>query len=138
MAWARRLLDLDRRIIFLLVALGTILPLMFPVNLPVAVSPRVRAAFDAVDALPEGSIVLLSMDYEPDTMAELMPMSVAVLRHCFRKHLRVAAMTLYPAGVGLGEQALNAASRAEGAVLNQDYVWLGYKSGFQVVILGIG
>jgi hypothetical protein len=40
--------------------------------------------------------------------------------------------------VGLGEQALIAASRAEGAVRDQDYVWLGYKSGFQVVILGIG
>lgn len=138
MSWARRLLALDRRIIFLLVALGVIMPLLLPINLPVAVSPRVRAAFDAVDALPAGSVVLLSMDYEPDTMAELLPMSIAVLRHCFRKHVKVVAMTLYPAGVGLGEQALNQASRDERAVRNKDFVWLGYKSGFQVVILGIG
>jgi len=138
MVWARRLLALDRRIIFALIALGVIVPLLLPINLPVAVSPRVRAAFDAVDALPAGSVVLLSMDYEPDTMAELTPMSVAILRHCFRKHVKVAAMTLYPAGVGLGEQALNQASRDERAVRNTDYVWLGYKSGFQVVILGIG
>jgi len=49
------------------------------------------------------------MDYEPDIMAELLPMSVAVIRHCFRKHLQVIAMTLYPAGTGLGERAVTLA-----------------------------
>ncbi len=138
MNWMRKLLAIDRRIIFLLVGAGVVLPLLHPVNLPIAISPRVRAAYDAIDALPPGSRVLLSMDYEPDIMAELMPMSIAVLRHCFRKHLQVVAMTLYPAGTGLGEHALHVASRAEGAVRNRDYVWLGYKSGFQVVMIGIG
>src|SRR6266850_3556393 len=138
MTWVRRLLAIDRRIIFLLVGAGAALPLLFPLNLPVAVTPRVRAAYDAIDALPPGSKVLLSMDYEPDIMAELFPMSVAVLRHCFRKHLQVIAMTLYPAGTGLGQQALHTAAQAEGAVLNKDYAWLGYKSGFQVVMIGIG
>jgi len=120
------------------VAAGVALPLLRPVNLPITVTPRVQAAFDAIDALPAGSKVLLSMDYEPDIMAELFPMSVAVLRHCFRKHLQVIAMTLYPAGTGLGERALRTAAKAEGAVLNKDYAWLGYKSGFQVVMIGIG
>jgi hypothetical protein len=138
MTWARRLLSIDRRLIFLLVAAGVILPLLFPLNLPVTVTPRVQAAFDAIDALPPGSKVLLSMDFEPDIMAELMPMSVAILRHCFKKRLQVIAMTLYPAGTGLGERALNTAAKAEGAVRNRDYAWLGYKSGFQVVMIGIG
>ncbi len=138
MNWIQRLLAIDRRIIFLLVAVGVTLPLLLPVNLPVTVTPRVRAAYDAIDALPAGSKVILSMDYEPDIMAELLPMSVAVLRHCFRKHVQVIAMTLYPAGTGLGERALRTAAQAEGAVLNRDYAWLGYKSGFQVVMIGIG
>ncbi len=138
MTLVRKLLAIDRRIIFLLIAVGVIAPLLMPVNLPIAVGPRVQAAFDAIDALPPGSKVLVSMDYEPDIMAELLPMSVAVLRHCFRKHLQVIAMTLYPAGTGLGERALREASKAEGAVRNKDFVWLGYKSGFQVVMIGIG
>jgi len=102
MSWVRKLLAIDRRIIFLLVAVGVVLPLLRALNLPVTVTPRVQAAFDAIDALPPGSKVLISMDYEPDIMAELMPMSIAVMRHCFRKHLHVIAMTLYPAGTGLG------------------------------------
>jgi hypothetical protein len=134
----RKLLAIDRRIIFLLVSVGVVLPLLHPLNLPVTVTPRVQAAYDAVDALPPGSKVLISMDYEPDIMAELLPMSIAVLRHCFRKHLQVIAMTLYPAGTGLGERALSLAAKAEGATRNKDYAWLGYKSGFQVVMIGIG
>ncbi len=138
MSWTRRLLALDRRIIFVLIAAGTILPLLVPVNLPVSVTPRVQDAYNTVDALPAGSRVLLSMDYEPDIMAELQPMSVAIMRHCFRKHLKVVGMTLYPAGVPLAERAFAVASAAEGARRDTDFVFLGYKSGFQTVILGLG
>jgi hypothetical protein len=136
--WARRLLALDRRYIFVLIAVGTALPLLFPVNLPVMVTPRVQAAYDTINALPSGSTVLVSMDYEPDTMAELQPMSIAVLRHCFQRGLHVVALTLYPAGPGLAEPALRSAARAEHAVRDRDYVFLGYKSGFQSVMIGLG
>jgi hypothetical protein len=115
-----------------------VVPLLVPFNLPVTPTPRVRAAYDTIEALPAGSRVLISMDYEPDIMAELEPMSIAILRQCFRKHIRVTVMSLYPAGVGLAERAIRIASTAEGAKRNEDYAFLGYKSGFQTVILGIG
>jgi hypothetical protein len=136
--WARRLLALDRRYIFLLVAAGTAIPLLFPVNLPVMVTPRVQAAYDTINKLPKGSTVLISMDYEPDTMAELQPMAIAVLRHCFQRGLKVIGITLYPSGPGLVERAIEVAAHAEHAVRNQDYAFLGYKSGFQSVMVGIG
>jgi len=136
--WLERILRLDRRIIFVLIALSTALPLLFPVNLPISVSPRVRAAYDTVDKLPAGSYVLMSLDYEPDIQAELQPMSISVLRHCFRKGLKPVVLTLYPAGPGLIERALDIASKAEGRKRNVDFVFLGYKSGSQSVILGLG
>ena len=134
----RRVLEIDRRWIFLLVGLGTAIPLLRPVNLPVAASPRVKAAYQAIENVPEGSLVLMSLDYEPDIMAELQPMSIAVLRHCFRRNLKPIILTLYPAGPGLIEQALASACAAEGKKNYQDYVFLGYKSGNQAVVLGLG
>jgi hypothetical protein len=135
----QRILGIDRRWIFLLVGIGVTLPLLFPVNLPVAASPRVKAAYQAIESVPEGSRVLVSLDYEPDIMAELQPMSIAVLRHCFRRHLKPVILTLYPAGPGLIEQALAVATAAEGGrVRGVDYTFLGYKSGNQAVILGLG
>jgi len=136
--WAARLMGLDRRIIFALIFLATGLPLLFPVNLPITPSPRVRAAFDTVDRQPPGTYVLMSLDYEPDIKAELQPMAIAVLRHCFRKGLKPIVLTLYPAAPGLIERALVIAGTAEGKKRNEDYVFLGYKSGSQSVILGLG
>ncbi|HEX3112895.1 MAG TPA: hypothetical protein VHU20_06480, partial [Candidatus Eisenbacteria bacterium] len=81
MSLADRLLRLDRRIIFILVGLGTALPLLVPVNLPITVTPRVETAYQTIDALPAGSTVMFSLDYEPDVAAELLPMTVAVMRH---------------------------------------------------------
>ena len=134
-----RILGIDRRWIFLLVGIGVTLPLLFPVNLPVAASPRVRAAYQAIESVPEGSRVLVSLDYEPDIMAELQPMAIAVLRHCFRRNLKPVILTLYPAGPGLIERALAIATAAEGGrVRGVDYTFLGYKSGNQAVILGLG
>jgi hypothetical protein len=138
MNWARRILSIDRRFIFVLIGLGTALPLLMPVNLPITVTPRVEDAYSMVDSLPAGSVVLVSMDYEPDTMAELQPMSISVLRHCFRKNLKVIAMTLYPSGPGLAEPAIRIAADAEGKTRGLDYTFLGYKSGFQTVMIGIG
>ena len=138
MSWAQRLLSVDRRIIFVLIGLGTAIPLLMPVNLPITVTPRVEAAYQTIDTLPEGSRVLISMDYEPDTMAELNPMAIAIMRHCFRKKLKVIGMTLYPAGPGLVEPAMKAAAAAEGKTRNVDYVFLGSKSGFQTVMIGMG
>ncbi len=136
--WLARILTLDRRIIFILIALATALPLLFPVNLPISVSPRVRAAFDTVNKQPPGTYVLMSLDYEQDIQAELQPMSISLLRHCFRKGLKPVVLTLYPAGPGLIERALDIASKAEGKKRNVDFVFLGYKSGNQSVILGLG
>jgi len=138
MSLADRILRLDRRIIFILVALGTALPLLVPVNLPITVTPRVEAAYDTIDQLPAGSTVLFSLDYEPDVSAELQPMTVAIMRHCFRKNFKVVALTLYPAGPGLVEPAIRIAAEAEHKVRNKDYAFLGYKSGFQTVMIGMG
>lgn len=135
--WSR-ILELDRRWIFVLIGLGTAIPLLFPVNLPVTTSPRVQAFYDAVEAVPEGSTILMSLDFEPDIMAELQPMSIAALRHCFRRNLKPIILTLYPAGPGLIENALAAAGAAEGKQRNRDYVFLGYKAGNQAVVLGLG
>lgn len=134
----RWLLHLDRRYIFILIALATAIPLLHPINLPVTVSPRVQAAFDTVDKQPAGSYVLMSLDYEPDIAAELQPMAIALLRHCFRKGLKPVVLTLYPAAPGLIERALDEAAGAEKKKRDVDFVFLGYKSGSQSVILGLG
>jgi len=135
----QNLMRIDRRVIFLLVAIAVIVPLIRPLRLPTYVNVHTQNLFDAVDRVPPNDKpILLSVDYGPATMPELQPMTEAVLRHCFARKIRVMVITLGAEGVGLAEAALaNTASRY-GAKSGEDYVFLGFKPGVGIVILKIG
>lgn len=135
---ASRLLRLDRRIIFLLIALATLLPLLYPAGLPIRVSPEVRKIYDHIESLSEGSTFLLSLDFEPGGKPELYPMALALLRHAFRKNLKVLGTTLWPAGAGLAETALSSVAQETGKERGKDYVFLGYAPGDASAVISMG
>ena len=65
MSFAERMLKIDRRIIFLVIGVCTLLPLLYPVGLPIKISQEVRGVYDHIESLPEGSTFLLSLDFDP-------------------------------------------------------------------------
>lgn len=89
---------LDRRWIFLAIALSVIIPLIRKSVFPEKASPLVQSVFDYIEELPADSKVLLSCDYDPGSAPELQPMATAVARHlCERKH-KIYFMALWPVG----------------------------------------
>ena len=77
--FVEKLGNIDRRIIFIVMALAVIIPLAVRLTLPIPIDEGPsKNMYDAVDALPPGSTVLLSFDYDPSTMPELQPMAIAL------------------------------------------------------------
>lgn len=132
------LMNIDRRIIFLIVGLAVAFPILIPLNLPVLVSREARAYYAEIEKLSPGDVIIMSFDYEPDTMAELDPMAIATLRHAFRKDLRVIALTTYAGGGGIAERLLGDAAREYGKTYGTDYVFLGYNPDWSATILRMG
>ncbi len=134
-----RLQNIDRRYIFLLIGLAAFLPLIFPLGLPLGVTPSSQNLFNAVDSLEAGSVVLLTFDYYPSTLPETEPMSYAALRHLFRKNIRVITSTVIPLGaLSVMEEVVNNVAREYDKEYGVDYVNLGYKYGYVAVMLGMG
>lgn len=134
-----KLKNLDRRIIYIFVLLSVCIPLIKPLGLPISVSEETKRGFDAIDALPPGSRVLFSADYDPASGAEIYPMNIAILKHCFKKHLRVVAMGLWPQGTSQMDKAISEIKNKFPEIkYGVDYVNMGYKTGGIVVINGIG
>ncbi len=107
MNFLERMMSIDRRWIFLLVAVGTILPILFPIGFKVSITPPVRSLFDRIEAMQPGDVVLLSYDYGPSTAPENDPMADAVLRHCFSKKIKVVILALYPiGGITMADQSI--------------------------------
>jgi hypothetical protein len=143
-----RLLQVDRRVIFLILGLVIILPILFPVNLPVGAQKVSKSFFETVDAIDrERQCLMISIDYDPQTEAELQPMLVALLRHCFARRLPVVTLALYVQGTGLmnaaiqqtmGEFNARATSAADSIIYGRDVVFLGWQPPPIVPILSMG
>lgn len=134
-----RLARLDRRWIYLLVALAVIFPLIVPTTFKIHITPEARQLYDAVEALPDSSVVMLTFDYYPSTLAETEPMSIAALHHLFRKDCRVVTVTTIPlGGPSIAERVTRAVAAEHGKVYGVDYVNLGFKYGYVAVLKGMG
>ena len=133
-----KLQAVDRRIIFLFIAAAIIIPLLKPLGLPVNVTTEVEKVYDSIDALEPGSVVLISNDYDPASEPELYPMTLAIVRHCFKKDLRVITVTLWPGAPGIITRALGVASEEYNKVEGEDFVNLGFKAGAASVIVTMG
>jgi hypothetical protein len=138
-AFSRFILSLDRRWIFLLLLVVLFTPIACPLQLPgLKPSPGVQKMFDYVDSLPPGSTLLVSFDFDPASKPELAPMGEAILRHAFRKKLKVVAMGLWVTGVSLEKETVERIAAEAKAVYGEDYVNLGWKAGNFAVITGMG
>lgn len=136
--FAGKLLRLDRRVIFVLIALATLLPLLHPIGFPIRISPEVKQVHDYIESLPAGSIFLLSLDFDPASKPELYPMAVALLRHAFKRDLRVVGMTLWVTGTGMAEKVVSGVAGEYGKRRGVDYAFLGYSPGGSNVIINMG
>ncbi len=140
---AERLQRLDRRWLYIIVALAVSLPLFFNLQQRVEVTPESRGISEAVDRLPPGARVLLACDYDPSSAAELQPMTVTFLKQALSRRLRVIIMGLYPQGPQQANLAVQEALRDPAVAQHAprygvDYVNLGFQSGNEVVIQRMG
>lgn len=130
--------QIDRRVIFTLIFVVVAWPLIWPMRLPMDVTPPVQLLHDTVEAIPEGSIVMLAGDYSPDTMPELQPMVRAFVRHAFSRNLKVVTTSLWADSPPLIEAAMTPLAAEFGKAYGTDYVNLGYMAGGTVTLLGMG
>ena len=134
--FVERLSNLDRRVIFLLIALAVIIPLIMNYTTSIPPSLIVQTLYDKVDGMSPGAKILVSFDYGPSTVPENQPMANALVRHAFEKGHRVYLMALWPTGARQSQQLIEEIISVEypNKVEGEDWVHLGYKAGNQGLI----
>lgn len=136
----QRLMNIDRRIIFVLVFLGVAIPLLVDFYLPIKPTSTVQAVYDEIErvaAIDEGT-VLLSFSYGASTEPEMQPMARSLVRHCFSRDIKVVAICLWPEAPGLAQEVLQTTAAEFGKTYGVDYAFMGYKPGNYSVILNMG
>ena len=128
--------NLDRRWIFLMMAISVALPILFNLQFPETPGALAQMTFDRIEDLPPGSKVLMAWDFDPSVEGELGPMATSFARHCATKKLKLYFVTLLPVGPEMIEKSIETVIREDfpEMVYGEDYVNLGYKSGYEGVI----
>ncbi|MCD6249867.1 MAG: hypothetical protein J7J98_06035 [candidate division Zixibacteria bacterium] len=139
MSFWERMEKLDRRWVYLAVGIAVIIPFILPTPLPISITTEAQSLFDAVEALPDGSNVMLVYDYYPSTIAECEPIAIAACHHLFRKNCKIITLSNIPyGGPSMAEKITRMMADQYGKTYGVDYVNLGYKYGYVAVLSGMG
>jgi hypothetical protein len=129
---------IDKRIIYVLLFIAVVIPLLFKFQLPNRVTKEVQAVYDFIEALPPGSVILMSFDHDTATLPEMTPMARALLRHIFSRGDKVIGTAFLAEGAAIGNKAFHAAGDEFGLKEGEDYVSLGFRPEVTSAILGMG
>lgn len=129
---------MDPRIIFLGMAVAIVVPMLVPFRFAFQIDERVQALYDTVEAVPDGSTVLLSADFDPGSRPELEPFMRANLHHLFRKDVKVVMVTLWETAPPLVGPILEEVAGQYDLKYGEDYAFLGFKPGLELAIKAIG
>jgi hypothetical protein len=132
-----RIEKMDRRIMIWALVLTTAIAGIFPIPLPIAISEPARRAYNIVDSLQPGDLVVMAPDFQAGSWASCGPSGVAILKHMQTKGVKVVFISGYrPDAAPLASQLV------EGSGLNtkkygEDYVQLGYVPGEETFIAAL-
>ena len=131
--------NLDRRWVFLFVFLAVLIPLLMKLGMKIHTTEPVENIYNFINNLPEGSVVLISFDYGPSTETELSPAAVALVRHCFKRKLKIVTLALWPMGAQMSQNVMAKVAKMDdiNVEYGKDYVNLGYKAGGTVLLMSI-
>jgi len=147
-----RLMSVDRRWVFLFLALVCVITYVAEFPVDITVTYEVENIYDFIDTLDPGDIIFVAIDYDPNSLAELHPMTYALVEHAWRKELKIIFTALSQNGPGMADLAIRQISDsldiprtyngveypAREIVNGKDYVFLGYKPYPALVIVGMG
>lgn len=130
---------LDRRWIFLAMALVALIFLKVPIELPSEPAEPARDFYHTLNRVPPGSKIYLSCDYGPSSQAEILPMHERIVYHALKNDLKVIAGSFWETGPPMIDRVFTSVQEelaAEGIVKEYgiDYVNLGFRPGQDVAI----
>lgn len=92
-----RILNIDRRIMYVMVVALMVWPMLYPFGLPIRIDKTTVAYYQGIESLPSGSHVLASLDIEAGLWGELGPSVTDTLQHLFDKDIKFIQICFYRA-----------------------------------------
>ena len=93
----KKILNIDRRIVWVIVLILLGVPIARPIGLPIHVEQITREYYNAIENLPPGSIVFACIDLEAGLWGELGAQAIQTTQHLFDKDIFFIEVVFYRA-----------------------------------------
>ena len=127
MTFWEKLINIDRRWVYLSIAIVVIIPAIVTFKVPVSTTKEVKKVYDFVEECQPGECIYLGIDYDPSALAELDPMTYAILNHAFSKDVNIIVACLSQFGAAMAETRISEVAAIYGKESGIDYCFLGYR-----------
>jgi hypothetical protein len=127
--------NIDRRIIYLILIVIVGVMTLAPAGLPLRISSETKLAYDTIEKLPAGSVVLYSLDLDIMGWLQGGPQAIAFLQHLFNRPVRIVLIGWRPDSEFLILKTLRSVD-LKGKRYGVDYVNLGFVAGGETAMAG--
>jgi hypothetical protein len=131
------MMRIDRRILYLILAVNIIGTLMVRVAIEPDISPAVKSFYDTIEALQPGDMVMVSSTWSAGTLAENQPQFEAVLKHLMRKRVRFTIISFAPPARDISHRLARRLTEDFGYVEGKDWAHFGYMPDIIIAIKGM-
>jgi hypothetical protein len=138
----KKISGLDARYLYLILLILSSIPILMPLGLPLAPSALTRSAYDFIENLPPGSVVILDAQHSTGYGPELGTQFAALMKHLLSRPLKVVIVALGAEGPMLVDMTFKGSTLsgspinpdAYGKVYGEDYIFVGYIAGGETAI----
>ncbi len=132
-----KIINLDAKVIYGSVFIILIVSSLFPLGLPLLISEPTKEMYKTIDNLEEGDVFWFGFDIVYVCWAEMQAPLTAVLQHAFQKEgIKLVITSAFADGTVIFETLMKTID-TYGKVYGEDWVYLGYQPGGEMLIEGI-
>lgn len=108
--------------------------LLFPIGLPLKVSPRTKDFYQVLQKIPDGSAIVFSIDATVETWPENGSGAVAIAKYIASRHFKTVIWGFLPDASLLAEKYIIPVLKEAGLKSGEDYVFVGFFPGGETTV----
>ncbi|MFQ3549326.1 MAG: hypothetical protein SNJ70_06210 [Armatimonadota bacterium] len=133
-----KLQKIDRKILFVLMAIVIVVPLLIrPKTHPKVIFQEVRDAHRVLDKVQKDQVVLISTVWSAGALGENRPQTEVIARHLFMNNTKFIVVSWDPVGAQLVYESILKVQKELGKEYGRDWVHLGYRPLLVATLMGM-
>ncbi len=134
-----RLSRIDRRVIYIVMAVAVIVPFLAPVRFHAAPSEETLQFVEALEAaIRSDRPVVVELAFGNQSVSEMEPIALALMHKLFHEKKETIFLTTYESAAAYTRRYLAAMEKEYGLTYGEDYVFLGYAGAYHISMYKMG